>query len=516
MSSLLDEKRLSPVEEEPLRPRPHRTLHLLAAVLAPIALLAFVLQLHPAFVYSTTAARPAHLHPHTSPAAAAIDWSWLAPEKQCPGLQGIGQDEFTARRTQLAELLKGEDGKSWGAYVSEPGPNTLYYANLTQSDWYLSERPWLLVITPSTSDTHSSRLSILTPSFEVSRSQRLPFALSSAEFESVSWVAWEEAEDPYATLVAHLEELRGKDGINSEGWSIHLEENVRQFVASGLAAAVKEKEGVEVGLASIEVRQQRMRKTKAELNIQHCVAKITRVALRAVREHLRIGMTEKEGEALIVNALTAGGLKDLGAIVLFGANAALPHASASVHKRLEHGEFALFDVDGSLHGYMSDFTRTMLPDIHTRSCHGFGKPKILQQWPSARAEKIWKTVHKAQEAALAALVNQNDTHVVYATDADRAARGVIAEEGWEKYFTHRLGHGIGLQVHEEPYLNSGNTHQPLLSGFTFSNEPGIYIREDEDTEGNGIGVRLEDMVLKTERGWSLVAREELAKSPWEP
>jgi Xaa-Pro aminopeptidase len=147
------------------------------------------------------------------------------------------------------------------------------FADPPRSRRYLSERPWLLVITPSY--YNKSRLSILTPSFEVSRSQRLPFALSSAEFDSVSWVAWEEAEDPYATLVSHLEERRATDGVKSEGWSIHLEENVRQFIASGLAAAVQEKESVEVGLATIEVRQQRMRKTKAELKIQRCVARVS-------------------------------------------------------------------------------------------------------------------------------------------------------------------------------------------------------------------------------------------------
>jgi hypothetical protein len=118
MHSLLDEKHPSAVEEESLRPHRHRTRHLLAAVLAPFALLAFVLQLHPSF---TPALRAAHLHPHTSPAAAAIDWSWLAPEKQCPGLQGITGAEFTARRSELAQLLKGKDGKGWGAYIAEPG-----------------------------------------------------------------------------------------------------------------------------------------------------------------------------------------------------------------------------------------------------------------------------------------------------------------------------------------------------------------------------------------------------------
>lgn len=118
MISLLDEKHLSAAEAGLVRPHPHRTRHLLAAVLAPFALLALVLQLHPGFSY---APRAVHLHPHTSRAAAAIDWSWLAPEKQCPGLQGIEGAEFTARRSELAKLLKGKDGQGWGAYITEPG-----------------------------------------------------------------------------------------------------------------------------------------------------------------------------------------------------------------------------------------------------------------------------------------------------------------------------------------------------------------------------------------------------------
>lgn len=149
---------------------------------------------------------------------------------------------------------------------------------------YLSERPWLLVITTSSSETHPSHLSILTPAFEVSRSQRLPFALSSAEFDGVSWVAWQEAEDPYAVLIRHLEDLR-KDAGAEGSWRLHLEENVRQFVAAGLAEAVKENEAVEVGLASIEVRQQRMRKTEAELAIQHCVSKASSHTLKGTEVH---------------------------------------------------------------------------------------------------------------------------------------------------------------------------------------------------------------------------------------
>ncbi|GAA5958682.1 hypothetical protein JCM3765_006002, partial [Sporobolomyces pararoseus] len=271
------------------------------------------------------------LHPSTHTIDRKIDWSWLSHEKQCPSLKKIGVKEFTARRNRLAQLLRGEDSKGFGAYVTEPSANTLYYLNLTQSNWYLSERPWLAVITPSSSSRH--HISVLTPSFEKSRSQRLPFAVDRDEFDKISWVAWEEAENPYEVLVNHLEELRKENGHEGT-WSIEIEENVRQFVASGLEeAAARLKSEAKVGLAKMVVRELRMRKTVAELEIQRCVGKITVEALRAVRKYLRIGMTEKEGEALIMNALKAGGLDRIGAIVLFGENAALPHASASDSKR---------------------------------------------------------------------------------------------------------------------------------------------------------------------------------------
>ncbi len=187
-------------------------------------------------------------------------------------------------------------------------------------------------------------------------------------------------------------------------------------------------------------------------------------ALREVRTKLHLGMTELEGERLITDALTGAGLTSLSAIVLFGANAALPHASASAAKRLEAGEFALFDVGGHLLGYDSDFTRTMLPDP---------QPNAERAWPSARAELVWKTVRAAQVAALEAEVNANAPGgVVSAASVDKAARDSITAAGFGPYFTHRLGHGIGLLTHEVPYLNSGNVGQPLNSGVTHSNEPG--------------------------------------------
>ncbi|GAA5903160.1 hypothetical protein JCM5296_003357 [Sporobolomyces johnsonii] len=483
---------LPPYEQsQPPKPLSRRRPLVIVVLLATIVG-AIVHQLGPSAPLRSAGFSP-ELHPYTHASDAKIDWSWLRHTKMCPALPFIGNDEYTARRDQLADLLRGEDGKSWGAYVSEPSANGLYYVNLTQSNWYLSERPWLVVITPSSSSNSSSHLSILTPAFELSRSQRLPFALTPSELASVSWVTWQEADDPYAVLLQHLERLRAEGAVEGD-WSIEVEENVRQFIAAGLAGAAQQLEQApSVGLARLA---------------------ITLEALRAVRKHLRVGMTEKEGEALITNALRAGGLTDIGVITLFGENAALPHASASATRRLEKGEFALFDVDGSLFGYQSDFTRTMLPDTPSSRCHG--SRSLSQEWPSTRAKRIWTTVHLAQEAALAKLVTGNSSQPVHAAEVDQAARSVIAGEGWEQYFTHRLGHGIGLEVHEHPYLNAGNVHQVLQPGETFSNEPGVYIERSVDPEGVGIGVRLEDMVHKTETGWELLSGSGLARSPWDP
>ncbi|TNY24483.1 peptidase M24 [Rhodotorula diobovata] len=455
------------------------------------------------------------MHPSTHAQDRSVDWSFLHHSRQCPHLDPVGISEFTARRARLARTLSQGDAE-WAAYVSEPSANTLYYLNVTQAGWYLSERPWLAILSPPTSndDEQGAHLSVLTPAFELSRSQRLPFALTSEQRASVDWVTWEEADDPYEVLMDHLAGLRGNENESGTVWSVEVEENVRTFVRDGLAAAAQKrgKDGPQVGLAKLGVRELRMRKTAQEGAIQHCAAKITVEALRAVRRRLRVGMTEKEGEALITNALHAGGLTDVSVITLFGDNAALPHASASPDRKLKEDEFALFDVGGSLFGYESDFTRTMLPDPPA------SRLPRNRKWPSARAERVWTTVHRAQQAALDALLTPNESSVVYAADVDRAARGVIEREGWGQYFTHRLGHGIGLEVHEHPYLNGGNTQQALLPGETFSNEPGVYIERaaDPDPEGHGIGVRLEDMVRKTERGWELVSREPLAQSPWEP
>jgi Xaa-Pro dipeptidase len=161
-----------------------------------------------------------------------------------------------------------------------------------------------------------------------------------------------------------------------------------------------------------------------------------------------------------------------GAIVLFGEWAALPHGTTKP-QRLKEGDVVLVDGGTSVEGYASDVTRTTV----------FGKP-------SDKASRAFETVRKAQDAALAAAARGKLSGSV-----DDAARKVVTDAGFGRnyeLFTHRLGHGIGLDGHEHPYLVRGSK-TVLEPGMTFSNEPGIYVRGE-------FGIRCEDVMAITENG----------------
>ena len=135
-------------------------------------------------------------------------------------------------------------------------------------------------------------------------------------------------------------------------------------------------------------------------------------------------------------------------------------------------DLALIDCGGMLHNYWSDLTRvrdySLLASyvIHALLSQTFALPATIL---SERQLKIWYAVRDAQTAALDVSKNGSYTRV-----PDQAARAVLRPHGWEEYFTHRLGHGIGLQMHEGPYLRGGSD-DIILTGHTFSDEPGVYI-----------------------------------------
>jgi len=176
--------------------------------------------------------------------------------------------------------------------------------------------------------------------------------------------------------------------------------------------------------------------------------------------------------------------------VLFGENASLPHGSGT-DRILTPNDLILFDIGGSLHGYYSDLTRTFA---------------LRESHISTEALEKWFLVQTAQQAAARAAIEGAP-----ASDVDAAARNVIDGKGLGRWFTHRLGHGIGLQMHETPYLRGGNNVK-LSIGNAFSNEPGIYIPGE-------IGIRLEDCFVIDEDGNSLFLTAGvggIAKSPWDP
>ncbi|KAH8921993.1 Creatinase/aminopeptidase [Atractiella rhizophila] len=445
--------------------------------------------------------------PRASDSIVTPDFSHLS--SICASQKPISLSEFVARRNGLISILQRTSFGSSSSvdsaqknyrlpvYVTEPSPNTLYYFNITSSSWFLSERPFLSLVLPSFEDESKSQLVVLSPAFEESRARRLPWAVG--EGESITFVPWKDEELSFDVLIDWLVSTAKKHSRNKDiEIVLQPDENVRNFVVNGLEQAASKSSGQEddlsiaVRFVAQEVREQRMRKSPAELELLRCAERATRAAVQEVRKLLRVGMIELEAEALIISALRAAGFPEQDTIVLFGENAALPHASAGT-KRLEEGEFVLFDVGGPLHGYYSDLTRTVLP------------PSVpVGKWPSPEHEKVWKLVQKAQQKAVDAL----ETKGVKAADVDGAAREVIEDKGLGHYFTHRVGHGIGLEVHEAPYLTAANKDLRLLPGETFSDEPGIYI------EGS-IGVRLEDTILKTKDGYEILSGG-FTTSPWEP
>lgn len=246
-------------------------------------------------------------NPFKSTSSNSPDFNHLNYQKQCPGLKPIGLDEFEARRITLSNLLIKNNNDNFNIYITEPSINSLYYTNVS-TEWSLSERPFLFAFSPSvTSESNSqqqinSHLSILSPSFEVSRGKGLPLALTDEEFNEVDWVAWKEEENPYEIMLKHLVTLSQNNSlIRYTTLTIQIEENARQFISNGLEQAIKSLEiqsSTSIEFASLEIREQRMRKSEAELQIQRCASKITLDSLRAVRPLLYIGMTEKEGESV--------------------------------------------------------------------------------------------------------------------------------------------------------------------------------------------------------------------------
>lgn len=277
---------------------------------------------------------------------------------------------------------------------------------------------------------------------------------------------WQEDEDPYALVAKVLRDMGHATG------TLGMEEAVPYFRAKGIADALPQ---AKVVPAWPVVSGCRRVKSAAELALMKLANEATLAVYEAVWKALKPGMTEQDISGLLAMAYARTGLNG-DASVNVGKYTASPHGSDQPQHLVE-GTPIIFDGGCRAGGYTSDITRTV----------------VLGQ-PDDEIRKVFDIVLKAQTAALNAA-----RPGVAMGDVDAAARKVISDSGYGpdyRYFSHRLGHGIGLDMHEWDYLVRGNKHL-LEPGMTFSDEPGIYIPDR-------FGVRLEDILYVTEDGAALM------------
>jgi Xaa-Pro aminopeptidase len=225
------------------------------------------------------------------------------------------------------------------------------------------------------------------------------------------------------------------------------------------------------GLAGEVLRELRMAKDQEELDLLRAAAHAADRVVDDVAAGRLVGRSEVEVAREVRDRLVDAGHEQADfAIVGSGPNSASPHHQAS-DRVIEAGEPIVLDIGGTRAGYCSDTTRTLWVTG--------GDPA---HEPGAEFRRVYALVQAAQAAGRAAV-----RPGVSCEDIDAAAREVIVAGGYGPQFMHRLGHGIGLETHEEPYLVAGN-REPLREGYAFSIEPGIYV------DGR-YGARLEDIVV---------------------
>lgn len=291
-----------------------------------------------------------------------------------------------------------------------------------------------------------------------------------------SWVTdvrtWSDDDDPLALLETVVDESSleiGKTGdedhllVDDTMWAQFTQDLRKVFPAATF------------GLASEVLGPQRCQKDSAELDALREAATIADQAMEAIRElgSSAVGMTETELATEIETRLTAAGGTGVSfdPIVGSGPNGAKPHHGHS-EREIEAGDPVVLDFGTRANGYPSDQTRTVVFD---------GEPS-----------STFVTVHELVQEALETAVETVEPGIE-ASEIDSAARSVIESAGYGEQFIHRTGHGVGLAVHEEPYIVAGNDRE-LEPGMVFSVEPGVYIPGE-------FGVRVEDLVVVTDDGY---------------
>ena len=368
----------------------------------------------------------------------------------------ISESERAQRRDKAQRVMK-DLGIS--AMLIEPGANLLYFTGI---DWGRSERLFALIL------PQSGKGIVISPAFEKERAS----AQVDGRFEIR---VWQEDESPTALVAGALRDWGFATG------KLAIDGSARTFVFNGIALAAP---ALKLGTAEAVTNACRGIKTAHEIEIMRFANQITVDAYRAALKTLRVGMLQSELARNVSDAFTKMGYTG-GAFVLFGESSAYPHGLPKP-RALEENQVVLMDGGTSVHGYASDITRTTV----------FGTP-------SPEAQKVFDIVHEAQRQALAFAAPDKKCGEV-----DGVARKVVTDAGYGpdyRTFTHRLGHGIGMEGHEWPYLVR-DSQIVLQPGMTFSDEPGIY-------QYGKFGIRLEDIMAITDRGAEMMTQPQASLSP---
>lgn len=299
----------------------------------------------------------------------------------------------------------------------------------------------------------AGRCTIVVPSLEES-------AARAAAGDDLDVAVWMDGDDPVSTLAGC---------VASAGTAVAVEQQTLPLArADALRAALP---GVDLRYGSELLAGLRERKSSQEVEAIRAAARILDAAVDRVFAEVGVGESEREISRRMAAAIDAEGGEELplAPLALVGPSSALPHGHSG-DRRLEPGDILLIDALATCDGYVADICR----------CGIAGEP-------TARQRDLWEAVTEAHDAALATV-----RPGVTCASVDRAARDVLEAHGLGDRFIHRTGHGLGLEVHEQPFIDAGNS-SVLESGMVFSVEPGVYFPGEA-------GFRLEDDVLVTEKG----------------
>ncbi len=369
-------------------------------------------------------------------------------------------NEERLARIERAKVLMAENHID-AIVLANNSTSSLYFANISLNG---GERLWALVIPAK------AKAFLICPAFENARAHEL---LSAGPFGSDADVlTWQEDESPFALLVRGLRDRGIATG------RVGLDENMKFVFSSSLAQAGPQLRFV---IATPVTAGCRMIKEAHEIECIRVAGAATLAVYEAVYRSLREGMTTTDVHRLVGAAYEKVGLAGEASLNI-GTFTASPHGSRQV-QTIREGTILMVDDGCLVEGYTSDITRTFM----------LGKP-------TEKMNQVFEVVRRAQQAALAAA-----RPGVEPASVDAAARKVIIDAGYGpgfRYFSHRVGHGLGMDGHEWPYLVTNDMfgwdlHPHLRPGMVFSDEPGIYISGE-------FGIRLEDELHITENGAELL------------